>query len=266
MSFSQWFKDGATQGSEYNCDEWPTAGVKQVDFQVGTIRNSLRCINQRENSSGGAQLKAFVEGDNKEGLKKTCKGKVVDGDYWNIDFNLDDIKEEDVKNCKDPQCENLPKAQSTYTDQVGTKTKDKEKNIITVKGLAYETEVIFQGEDPFKLRYFKNTNPLEYFAWNTKSKGTDKNWEEDGYHCKTTKKDQGDQGDQGDKGDKNVKGDKGDQNDKKNKNDKRGKKDKNDKKRKNNEDDKNGQKNKKAKDDKKDEKDYKYECYFPCSW
>lgn len=99
---------------DFNCDEWPMATVKQDDFKEGTIRNSLRCINGLENTSmpefpssrdtialvltasvgGGVQLRHFIAGDNTEGPKKTCDGKIVDGDYWNIEFNLDDTREE----------------------------------------------------------------------------------------------------------------------------------------------------------------------------
>ncbi|KAL8680220.1 MAG: hypothetical protein Q9224_000918 [Gallowayella concinna] len=81
MPFSQWFKDGYTvapDAPDYNCDEWPMATVKQDDFKEG----------------GGVQLRHFVAGDNKEGPKKTCDGKVVGGDYWNVEFNLDDTKDE----------------------------------------------------------------------------------------------------------------------------------------------------------------------------
>jgi len=37
--------------SSINCDEWPMATVKQDDFVEGKIRNTLRCINAKENSS-----------------------------------------------------------------------------------------------------------------------------------------------------------------------------------------------------------------------
>lgn len=36
---------------KFNCDEWPMATTKQDDFKDGTVRNSLRCIPARENSS-----------------------------------------------------------------------------------------------------------------------------------------------------------------------------------------------------------------------
>lgn len=39
-----------------NCDEWPMATTKQVDFKEGTVRNSLRCIHSKENSSTLALL------------------------------------------------------------------------------------------------------------------------------------------------------------------------------------------------------------------
>ncbi|KAL8816146.1 MAG: hypothetical protein Q9223_004801 [Gallowayella weberi] len=259
MPFSQWFKDGYTvapDAPDYNCDEWPMATVKQDDFKEGTIRNSLRCIKGLENTSGGVQLKHFVAGDNKEGPKKTCDGKVVGGDYWNIEFNLDDTKDEDVKNCKDPQCDNdkwafhMTKKQNTfskplykpdkdnryaiaksqfdllqcrlvvhkhgpvteatvyeynkgtgeYTDQAGSETRDlkQKEDMITIKGLAYETDVIYQGDDkegenPFEFQYaagrkFWDTNLLKFFAWNTQSKGTDKSWDDEGKYCKKNTK------------------------------------------------------------------------------
>lgn len=100
---------------DYNCDEWPMATTKQDDFKEGTVRNSLRCIPGLENTStselpscppialvltifkgGGVQLRHFVAGDNKEGPKKTCDGTVETGDYWNVEFDLDDAKQEYV--------------------------------------------------------------------------------------------------------------------------------------------------------------------------
>lgn len=39
-----------------NCDEWPMATTKQADFKDGTVRNSLRCIPSKENSSTLALL------------------------------------------------------------------------------------------------------------------------------------------------------------------------------------------------------------------
>ncbi|KAL8700531.1 MAG: hypothetical protein Q9224_000917 [Gallowayella concinna] len=97
--------------------------------------------------------------------------------------------------------ENLKTAGSgEYTDQAGSETKDlKEKgDIITIKGLAYETDVIYQGDDkegenPFEFQYaagrkFWDTNLLKFFAWNTQSKGTDKSWQDDGSYCKKNTK------------------------------------------------------------------------------
>ena len=54
MPFSQAFhdpQDNRLGDTTINCDEWPMATTKQGDFAPGQVRNSLRCIDQRENSS-----------------------------------------------------------------------------------------------------------------------------------------------------------------------------------------------------------------------
>ncbi|KAL8991387.1 MAG: hypothetical protein Q9169_007879, partial [Polycauliona sp. 2 TL-2023] len=90
--FSQAFhdpQDNRPGDKTINCDEWPMAITRQNDFVPGQVRNSLRCIDQGENSSGGSQLANFFR-DVKptRGEAKTCPGLMQDGDTWQIKFDL----------------------------------------------------------------------------------------------------------------------------------------------------------------------------------
>lgn len=47
-------------------------------------------------AGGGAQLETWIEGndsgDEKLFPKKTCSGKVEDGDFWTVDFRTDGVE------------------------------------------------------------------------------------------------------------------------------------------------------------------------------
>ena len=56
MPFSQFFNDELRserdqEEESYNCDEWPMALVQTEDFLQGSVRNSLRCVEEGENFS-----------------------------------------------------------------------------------------------------------------------------------------------------------------------------------------------------------------------
>lgn len=94
MPFSQRFHDDFEQepggNQEYNCDEFPMAGMAQDDFSPdGPPRNSLRCIDRHENSAGGAQLKNFIDGVGRGLDGRTCDGPLPDGATFKIAFNYD---------------------------------------------------------------------------------------------------------------------------------------------------------------------------------
>ncbi|KAL8735471.1 MAG: hypothetical protein Q9181_002814 [Wetmoreana brouardii] len=81
MPFSQKLNDpqGLTKPS---CDEWPMAELKNDNNKAPNV---LRCIDQAENSSGGTQLKNFINGVGHQPDRKG-QGHFVDGDYWEVDF------------------------------------------------------------------------------------------------------------------------------------------------------------------------------------
>ncbi|KAI4182506.1 MAG: hypothetical protein LQ346_006569 [Caloplaca aetnensis] len=82
-------QDNRLGDTTINCDEWPMATTRQADFVPGQVRNSLRCIDQTENSYAGGQLAAFIRGDlPARGQRKTCAGTVVTGDFWQVKFDL----------------------------------------------------------------------------------------------------------------------------------------------------------------------------------
>ncbi|KAL9579490.1 MAG: hypothetical protein Q9212_005076 [Teloschistes hypoglaucus] len=65
------------------------ANIKQNDFVQGQVRNSLRCIDSGENSSGESQLQKFIQGATPDrGRARTCPGAIQDGDFWQVEFDL----------------------------------------------------------------------------------------------------------------------------------------------------------------------------------
>ncbi|KAI4100281.1 MAG: hypothetical protein L6R37_005567 [Teloschistes peruensis] len=65
------------------------ASIKQNDFVQGQVRNSLRCIDSSENSSGESQLQKFIQGATPDqGRPRTCPGAIQDGDFWQVEFDL----------------------------------------------------------------------------------------------------------------------------------------------------------------------------------
>ena len=95
-------------------DEGPMAAVIQDGFKDSAYRNNLRCIPKSQDQvclqssrkvllkvedwscfpaffsqSGGTQLSQFIRGAwNGQSPLKTCPGKIQDGDYWNVEFDL----------------------------------------------------------------------------------------------------------------------------------------------------------------------------------
>ncbi|CAI6302075.1 unnamed protein product [Periconia digitata] len=103
-----------------SCDEFPMNAFRQGPYQQGTIRNSLRCINAKENSSGGSQFLQFrdAKGDWAKGGKlagsRDCEGKMKDGDTFKVDWIIDGDdgisnadQDKRVPYCKpNPKCDN----------------------------------------------------------------------------------------------------------------------------------------------------------------
>lgn len=61
----------------------------KIPVHSPVISQAVRKLTLRLFEGGGAQLQAFLAGKNQKGPRKTCDGDVRDGDYWTIDFNLD---------------------------------------------------------------------------------------------------------------------------------------------------------------------------------
>ncbi|KAL8900043.1 MAG: hypothetical protein Q9207_005881 [Kuettlingeria erythrocarpa] len=106
MPFSQAFhdpQDNRLGDVTINCDEWPMATTRQADFVPGQVRNSLRCIDRSENSSGGSQLASFLKGVAPlRGQAKTCPGDVVAGDFWQVRFDLAGADPSKTRYCAQP--------------------------------------------------------------------------------------------------------------------------------------------------------------------
>ena len=68
------------------------AESKQDDYTDGSNRNSLRCIRRGENSSGGSQLKAWLNNNPSHGKGPTCDiSKAKDGDFYDVEFDISGV-------------------------------------------------------------------------------------------------------------------------------------------------------------------------------
>ncbi|KAF2821921.1 hypothetical protein CC86DRAFT_373160 [Ophiobolus disseminans] len=93
FSMRSW--DQSNDAKPMDCDEFPMNAFKQQAYKDGTHRNSLRCINNGENRSGGSQFGQFQRGigdwkpDGKFGKDRTCKGAMGPDDTFSVDFVID---------------------------------------------------------------------------------------------------------------------------------------------------------------------------------
>lgn len=61
------------------------------------VSRKLLCLSSSTKpTGGGSQLEVWIEGNNNQDEKifpkKTCSGKVGDGDFWTVEFRTDDVK------------------------------------------------------------------------------------------------------------------------------------------------------------------------------
>lgn len=97
--FSQKFSDPHT--TTYQCDEWPPALARQVEFNKKTYKNSLRCMPGSENTSLGSKLGNFVN-DQGGPYPGRPSGAMNSGDFFRVDFlaNIASADQSKVKFCK----------------------------------------------------------------------------------------------------------------------------------------------------------------------